>query len=214
MILALASASPRRAELLRQIGLPFRQFAVHIDETPLEAEPPRQYVQRLALEKARAGMERLRREGYHMPVLGCDTAVVVDGEIHGKPRDTAHARHMLHTLSGRSHQVMSGVALCAHGQAHQRVNISTVSFRYLNDAEINLYLDSGEPFDKAGAYAIQGRAALFVQHLEGSYSGVMGLPVYETGEMLVEAGFGPYLLQRIPPGFPPPPDVLKEKSHE
>jgi len=212
MILALASASPRRAELLRQIGIPFRQFSVNIDEKPQAQEPAKQYVQRLAQAKAHAGVKRLHEEGYHIPVLGCDTAVVVDGEIFGKPADTSQARIMLQRLSARAHQVMSAVALCIEEQFFLRVNISQVYFRPLSEREIELYLASGEPFDKAGGYAIQGRAALFIEKLEGSYSSVMGLPLFETGEILAEARLGQFLLQRIPPGLPPPPHLLKENS--
>ncbi len=208
MILVLASASPRRAKLLRQINVPFRQMPVDVDETVLPAEAPRDYVTRVALAKAREGYCRLRAEGYNLPVLGCDTAVVIDNAIFGKPKDIPQARQMLHALSGRGHEVMSGLALCCTVGEFTHLNVNKVYFRPLNEMEISAYIESGEPFDKAGGYAIQGRAALFIQRLEGSYSGVMGLPLFELGELLTDAGLRHSVLQRIPPGFPQPPDTL------
>jgi nucleoside triphosphate pyrophosphatase len=182
--LILASASPRRCELLAQIGISFAQQIVAIDETPLAGELPADYVRRLALEKARAVHAAGRPD---LPVLGADTAVVVDGAILGKPADLDHACDMLRRLSGRAHEVFSAVALVAQREA-VAVNHSRVWFRDLDDSEIEVYWRSGEPRDKAGGYAIQGLAATFVQRLDGSYSGVMGLPLYETARLLQNFG--------------------------
>jgi septum formation protein len=182
--LILASASPRRCELLTQIGVSFEQQVAAIDETPGAAESPADYVARVALEKARAVHAAGRSE---LPVLGADTAVVVDGAILGKPADLDHARNMLRQLSARAHQVFSAVALVAQREA-VAVHCSKVWFRQLSDGEIEAYWRSGEPRDKAGAYAIQGLAATFIQRLDGSYSGVMGLPLYETAGLLQDFG--------------------------
>ncbi len=185
--LVLASTSPRRRELLSQLGLEFEVLAVAVDEQPLPGELAADHVCRLALAKARAGVA-------HSPaacVLGADTVVVVEGDILGKPQDANDAAAMLRRLSGRTHAVLSGVA-CVHGGAHQvRLSESRVSIRPLAAAEIAAYCATGDPLDKAGAYAIQGRAAAFIRHLEGSYSGVMGLPLYETAELLAAAGVLP-----------------------
>ncbi len=179
----LASASPRRRELLRQIGVAYRVLAVAVDETPLPGEPPHDYVARLALAKAQAGARIIaRRRPY--PVLGADTAVVVEGTILGKPRDRDEGLAMLALLSGREHQVLSAVALATLTRNRVKVQESRVRFRELEPAERAAYWDSGEPVDKAGGYAIQGRAAAFIAELRGSYSGVMGLPLYETTELL------------------------------
>jgi septum formation protein len=157
-----------------------------VDEARRPGEPAEDYVRRLALEKARAGWALLAGQtGF--PVLGADTAVVADGRILGKPRDRDDGIEMLQALSGRSHQVLSAVALVA-GREAVRVNASSVTFRTLTRPQCVAYWDTGEPLDKAGGYAIQGRAAVFVSRLEGSYSGVMGLPVYETAELLREFG--------------------------
>ncbi|MGE0809420.1 MAG: nucleoside triphosphate pyrophosphatase [Immundisolibacter sp.] len=178
--LVLASTSPRRRELLAQIGLTFEVIAVEVDERPLAGELAADHVCRLALAKARAGAA----QAPDACVIGADTVVVVEGDILGKPRDAAHAAAMLRRLSGCTHTVLSGVA-CQHGGAHGvRLSESRVSFRALSADEIAAYCATGEPLDKAGAYAIQGRAAAFIRHLEGSYSGVMGLPLYETAELL------------------------------
>lgn len=182
-LIALASASPRRQALLAQIGIRFRCLAVTVDERPRPGEAPPGYVRRLALAKARAGRAQQTGGEEHLPVLGADTAVVVDGDILGKPADCAHAEAMLARLSGRSHRVLTAVALVDR-EARYRLSASTVTFKPLTQAERRAYLASGEGLDKAGAYAIQGRGALFISRLEGSYSGVMGLPLYETGELL------------------------------
>lgn len=183
-LVALASTSPRRQVLLTQIGIGFRRLEVAVDESPWPDEAPPDYVCRVALAKARTGWKQQTYQAC-LPVLGADTVVAVDDEILGKPVDRAHAEAMLTRLSGRSHQVLTAVALVDVDEEEQcRLSVSTVTFKQLTRAERQVYLASGEGLDKAGAYAIQGRAALFISHLEGSYSGVMGLPLYETGELL------------------------------
>ena len=182
----LASASPRRRELLEQIGVRYELIVAPVDETRRGDEPPGSYVSRMALAKARAGFER-RKDA--LPVLGADTVVAVDDAVLGKPRDRNDALAMLRRLSGRTHHVYTAVALVDVGREASRLNVSAVSFRTLSDDECARYWASGEPADKAGAYAIQGRGAVFVSRLEGSYSGVMGLPLYETAELLREFGF-------------------------
>ena len=189
--LYLASASPRRRKLLRQIGVSYRLLRVAVDEAPLPAEAPPDYVARLALDKARAGCAALGRRK-PAPVLGADTAVVVDGLILGKPRDRADGLAMLARLSGREHQVLSAVALATTQRAAAIVQESRVRFRALSPEECVAYWDSGEPLDKAGGYAIQGRAAAFIHDLRGSYSGVMGLPLYETAELLRTFAVSPW----------------------
>ena len=184
--LFLASASPRRRELLAQLGLRVRQLVVGVDETPRPDEDPAAYVQRLAHAKASAGLAQ-RPAGVQLPVLGADTAVVIDGRILGKPAGREQALEMLGLLSGRVHEVLSAVAVGKEA-VEVRLNRSRVRFRSLSDAERQAYWETGEPADKAGAYAIQGLGALFVTELHGSYSGVMGLPLYETAELLRRAG--------------------------
>lgn len=183
--LILASSSPRRSELLQQIGVPFEAISVDIDETRLEHESPTSFVERMALEKARAGWEM--SEGRY-PVLGSDTIVIVTGEVLGKPRDKIDAHNMLRMLSDNDHQVMTAVALVSGERSMIRVSTSEVRFAALSDEVIQRYWDTGEPADKAGAYAVQGRGAAFIRDLRGSYSGVMGLPLYETCELLGEFG--------------------------
>jgi septum formation protein len=180
----LASASPRRAELLEQIGVTFGMLNVDVDEQHRPGETPVEYVTRLALAKARAGRVLLDAVD-SCPVLGADTTVVADDRIMGKPRDMEDAVAMLLGLSGRAHQVFSAVALAGAHEA-VRVSISDVKFRTLTAAECQAYWETGEPQDKAGGYAIQGRAAQFVERLEGSYSGIMGLPLYETAMLFKE----------------------------
>ena len=193
----LASKSPRRRELLRQLGVPFEEL--HLRESPgrdrdvleeaEDGEPPPHYVERIARTKAGVGWKRMeQRLLAPRPVLGADTEVVLDGEVFGKPRDAVHAAAMLTRLSGRTHEVLTGVALRSGEDVAFALSVSRVTLRKLTAAEIERYVGSGEPLDKAGAYAIQGRAAAFVVHLEGSYSGVMGLPLYETAELLAKAG--------------------------
>jgi septum formation protein len=185
----LASASPRRRELLQQIGVPFRLVGTELDETPLPGEAPAAYVSRLAAAKADAGWLRSRGAA-NAPVLAADTAVVLDGEILGKPRDKNDAEHMLLRLSDRTHEVTTAVAVRSAGGHEIKVSHSLVTFRILDAAEASAYWNTGEPRDKAGAYAIQGYAAIFIADLRGSYSGVMGLPLFETAELLKSAGVG------------------------
>ena len=180
----LASASPRRRELLDQIGVSYRVNVVDIDETPLLNELPQAYVERLAAEKSAAVRTSL---GIDVPVLAADTAVVLNGQIMGKPKDFEHARQMLQALSGNTHQVYSAVSLRAE-QHRQVVSITEVTFRTLSSNEITAYWHTGEPQDKAGAYAIQGFACIFIESITGSFSGVMGLPLFETAQLLEQQG--------------------------
>jgi septum formation protein len=182
----LASNSPRRRALLAQIRVRFGVVAPDVDEAPRTGERPEDYVRRVALDKARAGRALLasRRP---LPVLAADTAVVVDGRILGKPRDREDAAAMMSLLSGRSHRVLSGIALAGERDL-QDLSVSEVRFRAVGADEADAYWETGEPRDKAGGYAIQGLGALFVSGLRGSYSGVMGLPLFETARLLAEAG--------------------------
>jgi septum formation protein len=182
-LIYLASASPRRSQLLRQIGVAHEVRSVVIDESPQADEAPAQYVLRLAEEKARSLWDSLPG-AQRLPVLAADTTVALEGEILGKPANLAEARSMLSRLAGRTHEVHTAVAVLHEGEVAARVNTSTVSFRDLSAQEIDWYWGTGEPADKAGAYAVQGRAAIFIRHIAGSYSGVMGLPLYETWELL------------------------------
>lgn len=186
----LASASPRRRELLRQIGVVYRLLRVEVDETPQVGEYPRDYVTRLALTKAQTGCAAPGRR-QPAPVLGADTAVVMAGSILGKPRDREEGLAMLAQLSDCEHQVLSAVALATPERTAFRIQESRVRFRRLTLAECAAYWETGEPRDKAGGYGIQGRAAAFITELHGSYSGVMGLPLFETAELLREFG-GPF----------------------
>lgn len=184
--LVLASASPRRSALLRQIGVVHRCAVPGVAEIRAAGESAQQCVSRLALAKAQQIFRLEARSS--VPVLGADTAVVLGDEMLGKPGDRAAALGMLERLSGRSHQVLTAVALVgALGEA-VRVSVSTVRFRHIDAVEMARYWASGEPGDKAGGYAIQGYAAVFIEQLEGSYSGVMGLPLYETAALLDAAG--------------------------
>jgi septum formation protein len=182
----LASRSPRRRELLQQIGVAFRVIDAAVDETALKLEAPIAYVSRLAAAKADAGWQ-CSRDVAKAPVLAADTAVVLDGSIMGKPRDRDDALDMLERLSGRSHEVLTAVALRAGTSLNIMVSRSVVTLRSIDAAEAGAYWETGEPRDKAGGYAIQGRAAVFVSDLCGSYSGVMGLPLFETAELLRSA---------------------------
>jgi septum formation protein len=182
-LIFLASASPRRSELLRQIGIDHEVRPVDVDETRRPHESPTAYVARLAETKARTLWDRLSAVE-RRPVLGADTTVTLAGEIFGKPDAERAARAMLERLSGRTHDVHTAVALVCTRGIEVRLSSSAVTFRRLADAEIDWYCRSGEPVDKAGGYAVQGLAAVFVSHLAGSYSGVMGLPLCETWELL------------------------------
>ena len=182
-VLVLASASPRRRELLWQIGVPHVVSVADIDESVRAGEAPADYVQRLALAKARGIWQR-----GSLPVLGADTAVVLDEELLGKPRGREEALSMLARLSARAHRVLTAVALVDGGGSLVRLSDSEVEFRALEPDECERYWASGEPADKAGSYAIQGLGAVFVSRLRGSYSGVMGLPLFETALLLDHAG--------------------------
>jgi septum formation protein len=181
----LASGSPRRCELLSQIGVSFERLNLQVDETVLGDETALAYVERVAILKARTGWHNLIRESKEKrPVLGADTSVVIDGEILGKPTDKENARLMLRRLSGVEHQVMTSLAVNYHDRLLSRVNINTVKFAELSDDDINWYLSTGEGDDKAGGYAVQGLAAIFIEQIQGSYSGIMGLPLKETADLL------------------------------
>ena len=200
MRLYLASRSPRRRELLNQIGISFDTIVFRggtradpeTDETPLVAEDPLVYVERVARAKAEHGLRIVQERKLPLrPVLAADTTLEFAGEIIGKPLDQADAVAILRRLSGQTHRVLTGVAVNHLGHTEYLLSCSEVRFRPLDDEEIRHYVLSGEPMDKAGAYGIQGRAGLFVEHLAGSYSGVMGLPVCETGQLLKRLGFRP-----------------------
>ena len=185
--LFLASGSPRRRELLTQIGVPFSAISADIDETPLNGEPPSAYVERLARGKAEAGRDAVVSAAEYC-VLGADTAVVLDGKILGKPVDEADACAMLMMLSGREHEVLTGIAVLDGAHCESRVIRSLVRFRRIEAPEAAAYWASGEPRDKAGGYGIQGLGAVFVAGLDGSYSAVVGLPLCETAELLGHFG--------------------------
>lgn len=184
----LASASPRRKELLAQINITAMVYPVDLDETPLPDEKPLAYVQRLAAEKSALCLASSAAIlNANLPVLAADTAVVLDGRIMGKPTSQGDGMAMLSRLSGRTHFVFTAISL--RGKQHwQAVNVTEVTFRTLAEPEIMAYWRTGEPLDKAGAYAIQGFGGLFVESIKGSYSGVMGLPLFETAELLAKQG--------------------------
>ena len=185
----LASRSPRRRELLAQIGVGFEVLEVDVDEAVAAGESARSYVERLARAKAEAGWRRMQQEKLpNSPVLGVDTTVAVDGRILGKPADRRDAAEMLHALSGRCHEVLTAVAIKQDSKFEGAVSVSEVEFKPLSEEEIRQYVGTGECDDKAGAYAIQGRAAMFVRALRGSFSGVMGLPLFETAQLLERIG--------------------------
>lgn len=184
-LLCLASASPRRADLLRQIGVEFFVRSGDVDETRLHGELIEDYVVRIAIAKADAVAKVLQPS---TTVLAADTAIEIDGEVLGKPRDAQDAVRMLNVLSGCSHRVLSAVVVAARAQRETMLSRTRVQFKQLTQREIESYASSGEPLDKAGAYAIQGRAAVFISEICGSYSGVMGLPLYETAELLDRIG--------------------------
>jgi septum formation protein len=187
----LASASPRRRELLRQLGVEFEAIPSNILEECQAGESPKDYVTRVARDKAMyvAGLVK-SRELPVFPVLGADTEVVLDGEILGKPQDREHGMDLLRRLSGRTHEVLSAVCVVDRDWEHTALSTSRVTFGHLTEAEIAQYWESGEAADKAGAYAIQGKAAAFIEFLEGSYSGVMGLPLHELAGILKKIGKG------------------------
>ncbi|NND65432.1 MAG: septum formation inhibitor Maf [Gammaproteobacteria bacterium] len=182
----LASKSLRRLQLLQQLGLDCDVLAVDVDETPLVDEASESYVQRLAVKKARQASERVTKK--NQPIVAADTTVTCDGKILGKPKDQAHAFKMWQSLSANTHQVFTGVAVAMGGNIEQQVCCTAVTFRALSEDDMTRYWASGEPQDKAGGYGIQGKGALFVSHIEGSYSNVVGLPLFETGQLLSQAG--------------------------
>ncbi|MCG6933133.1 MAG: Maf family nucleotide pyrophosphatase [Gallionella sp.] len=194
----LASQSPRRRELLKQIGVNFEMLLlrsdprrnIEVDETPHDGESPESYVKRITLAKAEAGYAALRfRNLPSFPVLAADTTVTLDGRIFGKPENAEHAADMLRQLSGKQHRVLSAVAVSLGEHVEVALSTSEVRFVELSEARINRYLHTREYTDKAGGYAIQGQAAAFVEHLSGSYSGVMGLPLFETVQLLQHFGY-------------------------
>ena len=194
----LASKSPRRAELLTGMGVPFEvlQFTddagaqYEVDESVQPGEPPRDYVRRVALDKALHAVSYIRDRGLQeRPLLSADTTVALSGRILGKPVDTAEAREMLQALSGQTHDVLTAVVVVDGDQIRQALSVSHVRFLSLSDETIEAYIASGEPFDKAGAYGIQGAAGQFVAEMHGSFTGIMGLPVEETADLLEAVGF-------------------------
>jgi len=193
----LASRSPRRRELLAQIGVGFELLLLRddpsrgndLDESPLPSEDPHDYVLRVSHAKAEVGWQRvLQRRLPHFPVLAADTAVVLNDRIMGKPANRDEAMEMLLALSGKRHEVFTAVAVTNAGRIEQKLSATIVQFGKLTDHAVRRYAMTGEPLDKAGAYAIQGHAAAFIEKIEGSYSGVMGLPLYETAELLAVFG--------------------------
>ncbi len=194
----LASKSPRREELLRQLGVEFTSLRLRestgrdrdVLEGARDAEPALHYVERIARTKATVGRQRMVQRGLPLrPVLGADTEVVLDDAIFGKPTDDADAIRMLALLSGRTHHVLTAVALAWNESTVAEISTSAVTFRTIDRDEIARYVATGEPVDKAGAYAVQGRAAAFVRRIEGSHSGIMGLPLFETASALAGIGF-------------------------
>jgi len=189
----LASRSPRRRELLKQIGVPFELFLLRedlrrgadVDETPLPDESPGVYVLRIAGAKVNVAVRQIAYRGLpQKPVLAADTTVVFDDRIIGKPENADQATRILRALSGREHQVLTAVALALRKQVETQISVSSVWFNELTDTDIRRYVETGEPLGKAGAYAIQGRAGAFVTRIAGSYSGIVGLPLVETAELL------------------------------
>ncbi len=194
----LASRSPRRRELLKQIGINFEVLIMRsfptvradVDETPSPGESPGDYVTRIATNKAITGWTRaLERRLPRLPVLGADTTVTLDGEIIGKPANAEDAAKILRKLSGREHEVFSAVAVAMNDNVTTKLSCSRVKFAELSDSMIQDYVDTGEPMDKAGGYGVQGKAAIFIAEIDGSYSGIMGLPLYETAQLLKQVGF-------------------------
>ena len=192
MDLLLASGSPRRMQLLEQLGLRAEKISSDIDETPLPDELAQAYTERMAWQKSEQALHLYQNQHQGLlpdiPVLTADTSVAIDGQILGKPKDRNDAINMLKQLSGREHQVISAVVVWHQHQRHLATQISHVRFQELQDADIISYVNSGEADDKAGSYGIQGLAAMFIEHLQGSFSGVMGLPLYETHQLLCHCG--------------------------
>jgi septum formation protein len=195
-IIYLASKSPRRRELLKQIGVHYELLMMReqaprmdIDESPRTNEDPRAYVERVVRMKADVALRMMvTRKLPQRAILTADTTVALFNDILGKPRDIADAARILRTLSGHTHEVLTGIAVTSGGETKFALSVSRVTFTVLSDADIKRYIDTGEPMDKAGAYGIQGHAAKFISELQGSYSGVMGLPLHETADLLTKAG--------------------------
>lgn len=187
--LYLASSSPRRQELLRQVGIEFEVVPSGVVEAPQPGEQPRGYVARVARDKAEAVHSGLKSKGLRLlPVLGADTEVIIDDEVLGKPRDEEHGAALLRRLSGRTHEVLTSLCLIHEHGVEEAHSITRVRFALLTEEDIAQYWASGEPADKAGGYAIQGRGAAFIEYIEGSYSGVVGLPLYELSQLLKRVG--------------------------
>ncbi len=185
----LASASPRRQDLLRQAGIAHQVIVPSIDEVVQSGETAEEFVMRVAREKAQFVLALIAQQGKPAaPVLGADTCIALEGEIFGKPADREQGIHMLSRLAGRSHEVLTGVALLSEGKLLQELSRSRVVFGAISASEIEDYWDSGEPADKAGAYAIQGSAAAFIERIEGSYTGIVGLPLFEVTNMIKKFG--------------------------
>jgi septum formation protein len=195
-LIYLASASPRRSALLAQIGIAHQVAPVTVDESVAGVEAPETYVTRLAALKAETLWRRLA-EPERLPVLGSDTTVVVDESILGKPADEDECVRMLQRLSGRTHQVHTAVALRSAAGSDVRLSVSEVTFRELSMTEMRSYWRTGEPADKAGGYAVQGRAAIFISRIAGSYSGIMGLPLFETAELLATQNITTHMLSEV-----------------
>jgi len=194
----LASQSPRRHQILRDIGASFKPLDLiegvgpdaDFDESILEGENPLAYVSRVSMLKARAGQQYLRKSRLvNAPVLSADTTVAINEIILGKPVDENDARQMLERLSGQTHDVISVVSMCCEDKMEQKTSVTEVTMKQLSNDEIQRYIESNEPFGKAGGYGIQGQASLFISRIEGSYSGVMGLPIFETARLLESFGF-------------------------
>lgn len=185
--LYLSSNSPRRKELLQQVGLNFEVVNAPVEEVALPNESPESYVLRIAIEKALAGFNKVA--GKEVWVIGGDTAVMVDGKVLGKPKNEADSYRMLQLLSGKKHKVLSAIAIVYDGEVFSALNQTEVSFKPLSDSEIKHYIATCEPQDKAGSYAIQGLGANFIDSIHGSYSGVMGLPLFELNQLLLKSGY-------------------------
>ena len=190
-LLYLASESPRRQELMQQLNLQFEVVKAPIEEVVLPEETPQAYVKRIAQEKAQAGFAKLPPQLSEAPiwVVGGDTAVVLEGQVFGKPANDVEAKKMLSMLSGQTHQVLSSLAVLCNDNVYSAISTTQVTFKNLTKAEIDEYWLTGEPEGKAGGYAIQGLGAKFIESIDGSYSGVMGLPLYELNQLLIESGY-------------------------
>lgn len=185
--LYLASQSPRRAELLQQLNLSFQKVDAPIEEVALPNETAKSFVLRMAIEKALNGFNKV--EGKNIWVIGSDTAVLINDKVLGKPKNEADARRMLQQLSGTAHQVLTSIAVVHDGQVFSKLSTTKVTFCQLNEQQIQDYWQTEEPIGKAGSYAIQGMGAKFIKEIQGSYSGVMGLPLYELNQLLEESGY-------------------------